>query len=235
MNQQAVTKSLDNALSHIHQAKRGVEGRSTPNINTKAMIARVNATLFEGAMTQTQRQCLMGFSLVYAMLNMLGVLVPIAYLAYTLATTYHETGRTMAPIEEWGKGEGRPYGEPHPDTGHTYYGRGYVQLTWIDNYIKASETVFNRDWQKGSVDFVNQPNLAMTPFYAAQIAVGGMMRGWFTARSSVTILLLMGHTTTSMPDGSSTAPIKRTPSPLMRWSLKRRCILVLVKTSSAVA
>ena len=31
-------------------------------------------------------------------------------LAYMLATVYHETARTMQPIEEFGKGKGRDYG-----------------------------------------------------------------------------------------------------------------------------
>ena len=32
------------------------------------------------------------------------------WLAYMLATTYHETAKTMWPIEEFGKGKGRAYG-----------------------------------------------------------------------------------------------------------------------------
>ena len=30
--------------------------------------------------------------------------------AYFMATIFHETGKTMEPINEWGKGKGRPYG-----------------------------------------------------------------------------------------------------------------------------
>ena len=54
-------------------------------------------------------------------------------------TTAHETGFTMQPIEEYGKGSGMEYGKPDPETGQTYYGRGYVQLTWRDNYARADE------------------------------------------------------------------------------------------------
>ena len=32
------------------------------------------------------------------------------WLAYMLGTVYHETARTMYPIEEYGKGKGRRYG-----------------------------------------------------------------------------------------------------------------------------
>ena len=45
----------------------------------------------------------------------------------------------MWPIEEYGKGAGKSYGQPDPDTGETYYGRGFVQLTWRENYAKASK------------------------------------------------------------------------------------------------
>src|ERR1017187_3559067 len=53
--------------------------------------------------------------------------------AYMLATSRHETAGTYRPIEEYGKGEGHKYGIPDRN-GNTYYGRGFVQLTWADNY-----------------------------------------------------------------------------------------------------
>src|SRR5215204_4050202 len=57
------------------------------------------------------------------------------WLSYPLATDYHETGKKMLPIEENGKGAGMAYGvEDPPGSGRVYYGRGYVQLTWLDNY-----------------------------------------------------------------------------------------------------
>ena len=40
----------------------------------------------------------------------------------------HECANTYRPIEEIGKGKGRPYGTP-TSNGKTYYGRGFVQLT----------------------------------------------------------------------------------------------------------
>src|SRR4030095_3263062 len=55
-------------------------------------------------------------------------------LADILATTSHETAHTMAPIAEYGKGSGKPYGQRDPETGQASYGRGYVQLTWRENY-----------------------------------------------------------------------------------------------------
>ena len=34
------------------------------------------------------------------------------WLAYALATFFHETAETMQPIEEYGKGAGKSYGKP---------------------------------------------------------------------------------------------------------------------------
>lgn len=96
------------------------------------------------------------------------------HLAYIMATTIHETARTMQPIEEYGKGKTRPYGKPHPVTGKTYYGRGFVQLTWHDNYVKAGQLV--------GADLVNNPELACDLNYATQILVEGMIIGFFTGK-----------------------------------------------------
>lgn len=94
------------------------------------------------------------------------------WLAYILATTKWETDSTMRPIEEYGRGAGRSYGRPDPSTGQTYYGRGYVQLTWKDNYDKLSRLL--------EVDLVNHPELALDPKIAADIMFMGMERGLFT-------------------------------------------------------
>lgn len=95
----------------------------------------------------------------------------ITYLAYILATTYHETAHTMQPIEEYGRGKGRKYGNPAGKFGKRYFGRGYVQLTWLDNYVKASE--------KLGVDLVQFPERVMEPRIAAEILFVGMEEGWF--------------------------------------------------------
>src|SRR5690554_6137901 len=58
-------------------------------------------------------------------------------LAYLLATAMRETGHTMKPVKEaywlseaWRKKNLRYY---------PWYGRGYVQLTWEENYKKAQK------------------------------------------------------------------------------------------------
>lgn len=100
--------------------------------------------------------------------------LPTKHLAYCLATTFWETAHTMRPIEEYGRGKGRPYGVADPVTGKTYYGRGFVQLTWKSNYDKAGKILL--------ADLVKKPELALDPDIAALILYQGMKDGWFTGR-----------------------------------------------------
>jgi hypothetical protein len=95
-------------------------------------------------------------------------------LAYILATAFHETAQTMQPIEEYGKGKGKPYGKPAGVYNKIYYGRGYVQLTWLQNY----ETMDAKLQMRG--ELVQQPELACDPDIAAQIIMVGMRDGCFT-------------------------------------------------------
>ena len=44
------------------------------------------------------------------------------YVAYMLATAWHETAHTMKPIEEYGKGKGRKYGSNIDINGTRYTG-----------------------------------------------------------------------------------------------------------------
>lgn len=109
--------------------------------------------------------------------------VSVSWLAYVLATTYHETAATERPIAEYGHGKGRPYGDPDPQTGQKYYGRGYVQLTWKDNYQRVQDVVINSDTMGHDVPLVMQPDFAMKTVYAAQIAINGMANGWFPGKT----------------------------------------------------
>lgn len=107
------------------------------------------------------------------------------WLAYMLGTTHHETGRTIQPIEEWGKGKNLPYGTRlkmakdksgkrirYSDTNEIFYGRGFVQLTWYENYAKAG--------QKLNQDFLNNAAGVMEISNATKILFLGMIEGWFT-------------------------------------------------------
>lgn len=88
---------------------------------------------------------------------------PFAFLAYILATVYHETAHTFQPIREFGGSHAR-YAP--------YYGRGFVQLTWRIAYVVWSKLL--------GVDLVASPDRAMEPNLALEILFRGMMEGRFT-------------------------------------------------------
>lgn len=101
---------------------------------------------------------------------------PISWQAYALATAWHETARTMQPIAEYGHGKGRKYGVPGRNGGQVAYGRGYVQLTWDDNYDRADGELGLNGALKADY------SLAMRADIAAQILRRGMEAGWFTGK-----------------------------------------------------
>lgn len=101
------------------------------------------------------------------------------HLAYMLATTYHETSQTMWPIEEYGKGSGQKYGTKDPETGQTYYGRGYVQLTWRENYAKADREL----GLDGDESCEWHAENALDPTVASDVMFIGMEEGWFRSDS----------------------------------------------------
>lgn len=111
------------------------------------------------------------------------------WLAYMLATAHHETDRTMQPIREYGGARwyrqmydpagARPLlaarnGNTTPGDGLRYYGRGFVQLTWKNNYARAGTAL--------GLDLVGHPDLALDLEVATKIMFLGMQRGWFTGR-----------------------------------------------------
>ena len=89
------------------------------------------------------------------------------WLAYMLATAWHETAKTMQAIAEYGKGRGRPYGTIDPKTGFAYYGRGLVQLTWAENYKKMGKIL--------SLPLYEEPSLALDSRIAVEIMFEGML------------------------------------------------------------
>lgn len=98
------------------------------------------------------------------------------WLAYMLATSYHETGKKMQPIEENGKGRGRVYGkkikynrQPYEYPDKIYYGRGDVQLTWYENYELMGKLL--------NIPLLEKPELALEPEISAKIMIEGMTKG----------------------------------------------------------
>lgn len=114
---------------------------------------------------------------------------PIAYVAYGLATSFHETAQTMRPVREIGSGRGREYGVPGKHRGQIAYGRGDVQLTWDYNYARADAEL----GLKGAL--ISNYDLALDPMISARIMVEGMLEGWFTTRKLSTYLPPSGFAT----------------------------------------
>lgn len=97
-----------------------------------------------------------------------------AQLGYLLATAEHESG--LRPIcegysEAAGRAEARKRGY---HGGEEYYGRGFVQLTHIENYIKYAKIL--------NLPLVGNPNLVLRPDIAAFILVHGCKYGTFTSK-----------------------------------------------------
>ena len=99
----------------------------------------------------------------------------VRWLAYFLATAYHETSQEMWPIAEYGKGKGQPYGVPDPVTGQAYYGRGFVQLTWKNNYQRADDEL-NLD---GDESCVKNADNQLDPSISGRTGYRGMVEAWF--------------------------------------------------------
>lgn len=141
-------------------------------INRDNFFARARASVFRGVMTQSQvdgtNDILDGFEKEYP------AAPDMRWLAYMLATAFHETAFAMQPVAEIGHGYGTPYGKPDLKTGKAYYGRGLVQITWRYNYENMSAVV--------GENLVNNPDLALRPDIAAKIMFVGMQDGMFTRR-----------------------------------------------------
>jgi len=103
------------------------------------------------------------------------------WLAYCMATVYHETAYTIQPIEEYGKGKNYSYGKPAGPYGKCYYGRGFPQLTWWDNYIKGRDNLSKR--YSVICDLEKYPEKMLEHETSALVIYDGMVYGWFTGKS----------------------------------------------------
>ena len=113
--------------------------------------------------------------------------LPLSHAAYMLATAWHETAKTMQPVreaywlsEEWRREHLRYY---------PWYGRGYAQITWEGNYLKADKALGL------SGEMMRTPDMAMQPDIAAKSMRVGMVEGWFTGVKLSTWLPMAGVAT----------------------------------------
>ena len=106
------------------------------------------------------------------------------YISYMLATSWHETAKTMLPITELGSNAylskydtgrlAKNLGNtPQADgDGQLYRGRGYVQITGRRNYKLFSALL--------GMDLIAYPEYTLIPKVAAKILVVGSLKGLFT-------------------------------------------------------
>ena len=112
------------------------------------------------------------------------------HLGYMLATPFHETGRKMQPIDEYGGNayftrlydvsgdypeRARANGNVNVGDGVRYHGRGLPQLTWRNNYRTMGKRL--------GIPLEENPELALVPDIAVQIMFEGMLFGLYTGRA----------------------------------------------------
>ena len=111
----------------------------------------------------------------------------IRHAAYMLATVKHECADTWQPVQERGtpayfdKYEpgtryGRQLGNKDKGDGARYKGRGYPQITGLDNYARLGAMIGLGD------ELVRNPERTLEPAIAYRIMSVGMRRGAFTGR-----------------------------------------------------
>jgi hypothetical protein len=107
------------------------------------------------------------------------------YQAYALATCWRETGQKYEPVTEYGPrayfnkyepctAKGKELGNKSPGDGFKYRGRGYAQITGLDNYERFELLL--------GVSLLEHPENALDPSVAYRILSLGLVRGMFTRK-----------------------------------------------------
>lgn len=143
--------------------------------NRPKFYEKIKPLLFNGKMSQSQVD---GTNAILDEYELNHKDMDIRWLAYMLATVYHECDKTMQPIEEYSKGKGKAYGIKGK-YGQSQHGRGFVQLTWDSNYEKADKKL------KLNGALLKNFDLAMKLPVATKILFFGMTEGWFTTRKLI--------------------------------------------------
>ena len=164
-------------------------------MDRKIFYDNVRNAPFPNTLTQPQVD---GMNVILDEWDKRGLTVP-SWLAYMLATAFHETAHWMQPVIEtrraseptnpsvdtaiarldnafnsgklkWVK---TPYWRKDAD-GMSWLGRGFVQLTHKTNYQNAEA--------KTGIPCTTQPELMLQAAPAATVMFGGMIGGWFTGK-----------------------------------------------------
>lgn len=159
-------------------------------MNDAVFFSAIRKTLFSGGLRQSQVD---GINGILQAMDEVGDKDQDT-LAYSLATTYHEVNGLMQPVREGfaktdagarravnnlAKKRGpnsavAKYARPTGPYGHVYYGRGYPQLTWMENYADSSDDA--------GVDLVKDPDAMLDPVISARVLIRGIMDGRWNGR-----------------------------------------------------
>ncbi|NTU96815.1 MAG: hypothetical protein HGA62_03255 [Chlorobiaceae bacterium] len=141
-------------------------------INKERVLSIVRFSIAGTALNQNQKD---GFS--YFLSKIEQTEIDKRWIAYILATVWHETLHTMHPVSEKGNYKHfRNYeylnGNIFLGDGFRYRGRGYVPLAWRDNYEKFGRFL--------GLELVGNPDCVLNPEIAWRILFTGMTEGLFT-------------------------------------------------------
>jgi len=140
-------------------------------IDRDVYFEKVRSEMFAGAMTQQQVD---GQNVLIGLWDYQATGSPMTdlrWLAYLLATVYHECATKMWPVTEYGNQAYLESLDYYP-----YIGRGFVQLTWRENYERASAILGLIDDR----DLVDHPDIALDSLIAARCLFRGCAEGWWT-------------------------------------------------------
>lgn len=150
-------------------------------LNRETFFAYARNAPFGGSLTSAQKA---GTNLILDYCEALKL--PLVWIAYILATAFHESAHTMQPVRETlatsdkqaiarldaafkaGKLKSvkTPYWRPDSE-GKSWFGRGLVQITHKVNYLKFK---------------LSDPSAALKPDVAVKVLVDGMRLGLFSTR-----------------------------------------------------
>lgn len=160
----------------------------------------VRTSLFGGKLSHSQVEGMENLLDVWArhFADDFGIPNPTDHLAYDLGTTFHETGRTMQPITEYGQPAyfdkyepgtklGDQLGNTEKGDGYRFRGEGHVQNTGRRNARNA--TMRLNDLFSLGIDLVANPSQRREPFVSAMSLFLGNKEGWWTGRALGTYLI----------------------------------------------
>lgn len=163
-------------------------------IDRKFFFDTVRKTVFGGTLSAEQ---VFNLSAILQAIESYGI-EKASHVAAILATAYIEVGRKMAPVREgfaktdigarravadlYAKGKiKKNYAVPAGPYGNSYYGRGFVQLSHLENYTKTGNAL--------GLDLVKDPDLMLQTPASAAAMVWGMKAGAYRKGKSLFTML----------------------------------------------